>query len=67
MKTTTIRFSDQRTAQLFAQAARRRGLTVHRSANDVTVESAKAHVERVLKKWSLNRGGLPTFTVIDWT
>lgn len=67
MKTTTIRFGSIKTAQRFAAAARRRGYDVTRSANDVTVSAPRHKAEAVIREWATNRGGLPGYTVIDWT
>ena len=65
-KMTVIRFDTTDTARQFTAAARRRGYAVKRSQNDVTAEGDRVQVESVIRQWALNRGSLPTYTVIDW-
>ena len=63
---TTVRFGTERTAELFARAARRRGLDASRDGNEVTLLVPRGRVEEVIREWALNRGRLPSYTVMDW-
>jgi len=67
MKSFTIRFDNSKIATHAARALRQRGFTVNRDQNDVMVKtSAYEKVERALKDWSLNRGALPTWHLIEF-
>jgi len=62
---TTIRFNDTKTAQSFARFARRFRYASRR-ANDVTVSALPHEAERLVKRWALRRGALPTFVIVDF-
>lgn|GEM_PF-6758510 len=63
---TVVRFGTERMAELFARAARRRGLDASRDGAEVTVGASEDESLRLLDRWLHNRrrGGNIMFSVV---